>query len=145
MSELFREKITSKDISIETLRKKDTIINTNKKTVLINYAALIPTNMTNKEGSPLKMLSSDDISIEVSKRRMGMSYWHRNMDYDEIIICIKGNAKWETDDGEFNLNEGNLLYIPRGIAHILTTASSDYMAIEIKSKTSLNVEVKNIF
>ncbi len=68
-----------------------------------------------------------------------MSYWHRNMDYDEVIICVKGSAKWETDDGNYTLNEGSLLYIPSGIAHILTSASSDYMAIEIKSKTALTV------
>ena len=86
----------------------------------------------------MKMLTGDGISIELSKRRTVMPFWHRNMDFDEVIICVKGKATWKTEHGTYELNEGELLLIPRGVSHTAAaTADSEYMAIEIKSKSQL--------
>ncbi len=67
-----------------------------------------------------------------------MPLWHRNMDYDEVIICVKGDAEWMTEEGEFHLKAGEMLYIPRGVSHSASAKKdSDYMAIEVKSKAPL--------
>jgi hypothetical protein len=46
-----------------------------------------------------------------------MSFWHRNIDAHEIIICIKGALKWETEMGTKVMRSGDMLFIPKGIAH----------------------------
>ena len=69
-----------------------------------------------------------------------MPFWHRNMDYDEVVICIQGKADWKTENGDYELKSGEMLYIPRGVGHKASAnQDSDYMAIEIKSRTSLSI------
>ena len=133
------ERITSKGIDVWIERtKQPTKLTTSGKTELIPYASMTPANMLRPDGETLKLLVGEGVSIEVSKRRSPMPIWHRNMDYDEVIICVKGEAKWMTEGGEFLLKAGEMLYIPRGISHSASAArDSDYMAIEVKSRATL--------
>jgi quercetin dioxygenase-like cupin family protein len=63
-----------------------------------------------------------------------MPFWHRNWDNDELIICISGEATWETEVGTIKLNPGKMIIIPRGIAHrVIVEGNTNYIAIEIKS------------
>lgn len=145
MSEVIKEKLTSKGISVLFSREKEADeINLESNSEVINYSRLDPPNMDKPDGPTKKLLISDGISIELSKRRAVMPFWHRNMDFDEVIICVKGNAVWKTENGTYELSEGEMLYIPRGVSHTAAAASdSQYMAIEVKSKEKLtNVSVK---
>ncbi|MEM4303252.1 MAG: cupin domain-containing protein [Candidatus Caldarchaeum sp.] len=77
---------------------------------------------------------ANGFSIEVSKRRKPMPFWHRNMDNDELIICINGKVTWETELGKITLTPGHMFIIPRGVAHrVIPEESSQYVAIEIKA------------
>jgi len=46
-----------------------------------------------------------------------MTFWHRNMDCDEVIFCYKGAIIWETELGTITLNSGEMFVIPKGVAH----------------------------
>lgn len=133
------ERITSKGIDVWIERpKQPTKLVTAEKTELIPYGGMTPPNMLRPDGATLKLLVGDGVSIEVSKRRSQMPFWHRNMDYDEVIICVKGEAKWMTEEGEFRLKAGEMLHIPRGVGHSASAGeNSDYVAIEVKSKMPL--------
>lgn len=133
------ERITSKGIDIWIERtKQPSKLTTAAKTELIQYAGMTPANMLRPDGETLKLLVGDGVSIEVSKRRSPMIFWHRNMEYDEVIICVKGEAKWMTETGEFQLKAGEMLFIPRGVGHTASSdKDSDYVAIEVKSKVPL--------
>lgn len=139
MSEIIKEKLTSKGINTVFSREKDAeSLNLEFKSEVIKYGALNPPNQERPDGPPMKMLTGDGISIELSKRKSVMPFWHRNMDFDEVIICVRGKATWKTEFGTYELNEGEMLYIPRGVSHnAAATADSNYMAIEIKSKSQL--------
>jgi quercetin dioxygenase-like cupin family protein len=46
-----------------------------------------------------------------------MGFWHRNIDDHEIIFCVKGALRWETEMGTKTMHPGDMLLIPKGIAH----------------------------
>ena len=140
MSEIIKEKITSKGVNVLFSREKENEVqDIETKSEVIKYGNLNPPNMDKPDGPTMKLLTGDGISIELSKRRAVMPFWHRNMDYDEVIICVKGKATWKTENNTYELSEGEMLYIPRGVSHTAAaTKDSDYIAIEIKSRSQLN-------
>ena len=46
-----------------------------------------------------------------------MGFWHRNVDYHEVIICFRGALRWETEMGTVTMREGDMMLIPKGITH----------------------------
>ncbi len=135
------EKITSKGINVVFSRsEKPKKLALEFGSELLRFKDMTPPNMLSSESPPLMLLAGDGTSIELSKRREPMPFWHRNMDYDEVIICIKGEAKWSTETGEYNLKEGEMILIPRGVSHtVVANKDTDYTAIEIKSRPQLTV------
>lgn len=80
--------------------------------------ALVPTNLDSAEGTPLPILEADGVRVDLSKRtKEAMSFWHRNGDADEVILCLEGQIHWETELGNVTLSAAEMLVIPRGVAH----------------------------
>ncbi len=98
-----------------------------------------PSNYAQAEGTPLPLATSEHLRIDLSKRtKKPMSFWHRNNDADEVIICIKGSLIWETEMGSVQLDRGEMLLIPRGIAHrSLPGSKGTNVAVELKIKGHL--------
>lgn len=79
---------------------------------------LVPTNYGDAEGTPLPLLGCDGFRLDLSRRtKEPMGFWHRNMDYDEIIICVQGGMTWETELGTLTIRPGEMVVLPRGVAH----------------------------
>ena len=79
---------------------------------------LLPTNYADAEGTPLPLLGSDGFRLDLSRlTKQPMGFWHRNMDYDEIIICVQGGMTWETELGTVAIRPGEIVVLPRGVAH----------------------------
>ncbi|OWP56850.1 MAG: hypothetical protein B2I17_03570 [Thermoplasmatales archaeon B_DKE] len=146
MGDKIREKLTSKGINIIYSRDQtNEVLEIGSKSEVIKFGSFTPPNMDLPDGPTMKLLTGEGISIELSKRRATMPFWHRNMDYDEVIICVKGSAEWLTENGKYQLNEGEMLLIPRGVSHTASAnKESSYMAIEIKSKSPLENKVQNV-
>jgi homogentisate 1,2-dioxygenase len=137
-----KEKITSDEVDIEYEKDKVTLKKLTRMTKKLSFAGIETPDMKDPLAiPPLRLVSSDNLSIEFSRRRFSLPFYHRNMDYDELIICLKGKALWETETGNFELNEGEMLIIPRGIAHRPINPSNYYMALEIKYKNKLSFSV----
>ena len=84
----------------------------------VNDPGLRPSNYDKADGTPLPILQAEGLRIDLSKRtKEPMTFWHRNMDCDELIFCHKGGIRWETELGNISLRPGELFVIPRGIAH----------------------------
>ncbi|MEM0158158.1 MAG: cupin domain-containing protein [Thermoplasmataceae archaeon] len=143
MSEEIVEKITSNGITVSFKRQRENLsMDSSAKTLLISTSSINPPNMEKPDGPTLKMLVGDGVSIELSKRRSTMPFWHRNMDFDEVIICLSGSATWKTEHGTYVLKSGDILYIPRGVSHTASAEkTSDYHAIEIKTRPPLSSKV----
>src|SRR5438128_2624212 len=78
----------------------------------------------------------DKVKVDVSKRRKhDMGFWHRNIDAHEIIFCVKGALKWETEMGVKIMHPGDMLFIPKGIGHrsmLCEDSTDDNVLIELK-------------
>ena len=77
-----------------------------------------PSNFNKADGTPLRMFEAKNVRVDLSKRsKEDMGFWHRNIDAHEIIICVKGALRWETEMGVKTMHEGDMMFIPKGIAH----------------------------
>jgi len=140
----YREKLTVGGKTIEFLRDWNPIDNieiesTHEKLKLSLYDVkdpeLVPSNYDKPDGTPLTLLEGSGIRIDLSKRTVEeMAFWHRSADFDELIICFQGGVIWETDLGEVEMEPGQILLIPRGIAHRAKPSK--------KSVTNIMIEVK---
>jgi mannose-6-phosphate isomerase-like protein (cupin superfamily) len=106
-----------------------------------------PSNYNKADGSPLRLFDSTSVKIEVSKRsKQDMGFWHRNIDYNEVIICVRGALRWETEMGAVILREGEMIVIPRGITHrsmLCEESAEENVLIELKCCDKLNYVADN--
>ncbi|MBI4456734.1 MAG: hypothetical protein HY644_12660 [Acidobacteria bacterium] len=84
----------------------------------VNDPNLRPSNYAKAEGTPLPILQAEGVRVDLSKRtKEPMTFWHRNLECDELIFCHKGSIHWETELGNITLHAGEMFVIPKGIAH----------------------------
>ena len=106
-----------------------------------------PTNIDKADGTPLRLYTSDRVKVDVSKRRKhDMGFWHRNVDAHEIIFCVKGALKWETEMGVKIMHPGDMLFIPKGIGHrsmLCEDSTDDNVLIELKIADDLTYVGEN--
>lgn len=95
-----------------------------------------PSNKGLADGKPLRLYDSPTCKVDLSKRsKEDMGFWHRNIDAHEIIFCVKGALKWETEMGTRVMHPGDMLFIPRGIAHrsmLAEDSADENVLIELK-------------
>ena len=95
-----------------------------------------PSNFGLADGKPLRMYDAKTVKIDLSKRsKEDMGFWHRNADAHEIIFCVKGALRWETEMGIRIVRPGDMLFIPRGIAHRSTLceeSEEENVSVELK-------------
>ncbi len=129
------ERVTSSDLDIEVPREgRARVIKASRHVKVISLRDLRTPDMEDPAAIPplQAFRGQGSISVEVSRRRAGLPFFHRNLDADELIVCLTGRARWETEEGTFNVEEGQAILIPRGIAHRPAEVSGDYLAMEIK-------------
>ena len=101
-----------------------------------------PSNYGMADGKPLRMYDAKTVKIDLSKRsKEDMGFWHRNADAHEIILCLKGALRWETEMGVRILKPGDMMIIPRGIAHRSTLceeSEAENVLLELKVGEELN-------
>lgn len=106
-----------------------------------------PSNYNKADGSPLRMFDSQSVKIDVSKRsKEDMGFWHRNVDYHEIIFCVRGALRWETEMGTTVLKEGDMMLIPKGITHrsmLCEDSLPENVLLELKIAEKLNYVGEN--
>lgn len=106
-----------------------------------------PSNYNKADGTPLRLFDSPTLKIDVSKRsKEDMGFWHRNADYHEVILCVRGALKWETEMGAVTLREGEMIIIPRGISHrsmLCEESVEENVLVELKCKDKLNYVGEN--
>ena len=126
---LKREQSPVEQITTESAKVKLEKVN-------INDPALKPANYDQANGSVMPMFQADGVRVDLSKRsHHDMTFWHRNMECDELIICYKGGIRWETELGNIELKSGEMFVIPKGIAHrsrLPENNTADNIIIELK-------------
>jgi quercetin dioxygenase-like cupin family protein len=95
-----------------------------------------PSNFNKADGTPLRMFEAKNVRVDLSKRsKEDMGFWHRNVDAHEIIFCVKGALRWETEMGVKTMHEGDMMFIPKGIAHrsmLCEDSADENVLVELK-------------
>ena len=95
-----------------------------------------PENYNKADGSPLRLYDATGVKVDLSKRsHEDMGFWHRNVDYHEIIFCVRGALRWETEMGTVTLKEGHMMLIPKGITHrsmLCEESAEENVLLELK-------------
>lgn len=106
-----------------------------------------PDNYGLADGKPLRLYDAKTVKVDLSKRsKEDMGFWHRNCDAHEIIFCIKGALHWETEMGERILRPGDMMLIPRGIAHrsrLCAESAEENVLVELKIAEHLDYVGEN--
>jgi mannose-6-phosphate isomerase-like protein (cupin superfamily) len=58
----------------------------------------------------------NDTKVQVAKSK-GEFVWHAHQDTDDLFLVLKGKLTVELRDGAVELEEGELLVVPRGVEH----------------------------
>ena len=101
-----------------------------------------PSNYNKADGSPLRIYDAKTVKVDLSKRsKEDMGFWHRNIDAHEIIFCVKGALKWETEMGVKIMHPGDMLFIPKGIGHrsmLCEESAPENVLVELKIADECN-------
>ncbi len=100
-----------------------------------------PENYKKADGAPLRLFDAAGVKVDLSKRsHEDMGFWHRNVDFHEIIFCFKGALRWETEMGTVILGEGDMMVIPKGITHrsaLCEESADENILLEFKVRDEL--------
>ena len=66
--------------------------------------------------SPKVIAEMNDYQFKLVKLN-GDFIWHNHPDTDEVFIVIEGMMKIEFEDGEVELNAGEMYVVPKGVMH----------------------------
>ena len=95
-----------------------------------------PENYNKADGTPLRLFDAASVKVDLSKRsKEDMGFWHRNVDFHEIIFCVQGALRWETEIGTVTLKAGEMILIPKGISHrsmLCEDSAEENVLVELK-------------
>ena len=143
MAETYRELVTINGKNVVLAHNEPPVINAGVlenadifRLINVFSEKFTPSNLDKADGTPLRLYTSDRVKVDVSKRRKhDMSFWHRNIDAHEIIFCVKGALKWETEMGTRIMHERAMLFIPKGSGHrslLCEDTTGENVLIELK-------------
>jgi mannose-6-phosphate isomerase-like protein (cupin superfamily) len=66
--------------------------------------------------SPKVVGDVGDFHVKLAKLE-GEFIWHRHEEEDELFLVLKGHLRIELRDGSIELDQGELVVIPRGVEH----------------------------
>src|SRR5213078_2173392 len=83
--------------------------------------------------SPRVIAEVDDAYIKVAKVH-GSLAWHSHDNEDELFLILKGRLRIEMEDGNVELDEGELFVVPKGVRHN-PVADQECLLMLIERKT----------
>jgi mannose-6-phosphate isomerase-like protein (cupin superfamily) len=66
--------------------------------------------------SPRVVAELDDNYVKVAKVH-GTLAWHSHDNEDELFYILKGHLRIEMEDGNVELDEGDMFVVPKGVRH----------------------------
>lgn len=86
--------------------------------------------------SPRIIAEVDDSYVKVAKVK-GTLVWHSHEHEDELFMVLKGRLRIELETGVVELNEGEILVVPKGARHN-PIADDECLLLLIERKSTLH-------
>jgi homogentisate 1,2-dioxygenase len=99
----------------------------------IDSADIVAADATDPRGSPLTLLSNDDVAIAISRRRQAMPYCYRNIDGDLLYIVHRGAGVFATEFGPLHYEPGDYVLLPKGTTYRLMPEDADSLLLVVEA------------
>jgi homogentisate 1,2-dioxygenase len=88
---------------------------------------------------PTVLLTNDDVTVAVSRRRTPLPYYLRNLDGDTVILVLYGSGQMVSDFGKLPYGPREYLVIPKGTNYRLVPDDVDHLAYFIETTSPVLV------
>jgi homogentisate 1,2-dioxygenase len=99
----------------------------------IDAADIVASDAADARGAPQTLLSNEDVTIAISRRREAMPYCFRNIDGDLLYFVHRGTGVFATEFGPFGYEPGDYVLLPKGISFRLMPESADSLFLVVES------------
>ncbi|HEY1217468.1 MAG: homogentisate 1,2-dioxygenase [Bryobacteraceae bacterium] len=103
-----------------------------------------PSDLRDREGTPLAVLGNRDVQVYVSRRSQAMPFYYRNADGDELIFVHRGAGIIETDFGPLRFEKGDYVVMPRAVTYRVAPETTDNFFLIIQSRTEFDPPEKGL-
>lgn len=79
----------------------------------------------------------NDSQVKAVKLR-GSFEWHRHELEDELFLVVRGRLRVRFRDGDVELDEGELIVVPRGVEHLPEAIGDECQVLLFEPATTLN-------
>lgn len=86
--------------------------------------------------SPRVVAEIDDSYVKVAKVQ-GSLAWHSHDNEDELFLVLKGHLRIEMEDGNVELDEGEMFVVPKGVRHN-PVAEQECLIMLVERKATLH-------
>ena len=81
--------------------------------------------------SPVILANVDDFAIRLVKFRGEFERWHVHENEDESFIVLSGEINFQTEQGNYMLNPGEGIVIPKGLRHCPKASDTGEMPLAL--------------
>jgi mannose-6-phosphate isomerase-like protein (cupin superfamily) len=81
--------------------------------------------------APVNLASVDDFAIRLVKFQGEFERWHAHDNEDESFIVLEGEVLFQTEAGDFLVNAGQGIVIPKGMRHCPKANETGVMPIAL--------------
>ena len=99
-------------------------------------------NLFNDYWNPKIIGEMNDQDIKIAKVK-GEFIWHNHKNEDELFLIIKGTLKIKFSNKTVELNEGEMLIIPKGVEHKPVAKNEVWLLLFEPNTTKHTGEIKN--
>src|SRR3954453_20713168 len=98
-----------------------------------------PSDQFDPRGAPEVMLSNDDVSVGISRRREAMPYAYRKLDGDLLYFVHRGTGSFATEFGRLPYEPGDYILIPKAITFKVIPVLGDTHMLVVESPSPLSL------
>ena len=84
-----------------------------------------------KAYSPVNLATVDEFALRLVKFQGEFERWHAHDNEDESFIVLEGEILFQTEQGNFLLNAGQGIVIPKGLRHCPKAADEGNMPLAL--------------
>lgn len=106
-----------------------------KTTLKVASPLQVATSLT-ELWSPRVVAEIDDSYVKVAKVQ-GSLAWHSHDNEDELFLVLKGHLRIEMEDGNVELDEGEMFVVPKGVRHN-PVAEQECLIMLVERKATLH-------
>ncbi len=81
--------------------------------------------------SPVDLAHIDDFAVRLVKFQGEFERWHAHENEDECFIVLEGEINFQTEQGDFVLQAGEGVVIPKGLRHCPKAALTGEMPLAL--------------